>query len=220
MNGCACEPPTDAPTKQPTDAPTDAPTEAPTDTPTDAPTDAPTLTTLAPTAAPTDAYYALVASGKHCQKNLPWKGDGKTLDECRTAVLADWNCNLDYFEFAGDANCRCASEDSDSTDCSQSGNQADDTNLNIYSIANAPYELLAAGKSCNAGNNGWKGSGSSLSACRDLVLADPDCVSDYFILAPGDQNCRCASSLSANVDCSHPGNWQDDSAVNLYYIIK
>ena len=40
------------------------------------------------------ANYALVASGKHCQKHLPWKGDGKTLDECRTAVLADWHCNL------------------------------------------------------------------------------------------------------------------------------
>jgi deleted-in-malignant-brain-tumors protein 1 len=49
-----------------------------------------------------------------------------------------------------------------------------------------------------------------------LVLADPDCVSDYFILAPGDQNCRCASSLTANVDCSQSGNWEDDSAVNLY----
>jgi hypothetical protein len=96
------------------------------------------------------------------------------------------------------------------------GNQGDDTNMNIYSINNAPYELLVAGKSCNAERPGWKGSGSSLSACRDLVLADPDCESDYFILAPGDQNCRCASSLSANVDCSLEVNWQDDSAENLY----
>jgi hypothetical protein len=78
-----------------------------------------------------DADYTLVASGKHCQKNLPWKGRGKTPAECRAEVLADWNCNLDYFEFAGDGNCRCASEDSDSRDCSQSGNHADDTNVKI-----------------------------------------------------------------------------------------
>ena len=91
------------------------------------------------------ADYELVASGKECQTSgswKDWKGSGKTLDQCRAEVLADWDCDPTYFEFANDANCRCAQEDSDSsTDCSQSSNQNDNSNMKIYRINSAPHEL-------------------------------------------------------------------------------
>ena len=60
------------------------------------------------------ADYELVASGKECQTSgswKDWKGSGKTLDQCRAEVLADWDCDPTYFEFANDANCRCAQEE-------------------------------------------------------------------------------------------------------------
>jgi hypothetical protein len=157
-------------------APTEQSTEAPAPTPpTEQPTEQPTV---APTVAPTELeLYSLVANGKRCQHggDMPWKG-GKTVVECRASVLADWTCNHDYFEHAGDGNCRCASD----RDCSQSANQADDSNMKIYSIVNAPYELITSGKTCAVQGSGWKGSGSTLEQCRDRVLTDADCAPDYF----------------------------------------
>jgi hypothetical protein len=78
--------------------------------------------------------YELFGDGKTCQKNLPWKGSGKTLAQCRQAVLDDATCDHNFFEYAGDANCRCASLASDSTDCAQSSNWFDDGNIKIYRI--------------------------------------------------------------------------------------
>jgi hypothetical protein len=200
--------PTDTPTAAPTDAPTAAP---PTDAPTAAPTDAPTTATH---------DTMLVVDGRKCVGGTTgWKGSGTTIDACRAAVLADWGCAHNFFEFTNtDSNCMCASLAAESTDCSQGSNQQDESVMQIYQINNAPYELVATGQRCGSTTNAWKGSGCTLESCRLAVLGDSGCAHDFFEFAWTDQNCRCASSPAENHDCSQASNRMGDPNVNIYRI--
>jgi hypothetical protein len=90
--------------------------------------------------------------------------------------------------------------------------------MKIYSIVNAPYELINSGHRCTGQNNGWKGSRSTLEQCRERVLADAECAPDYFEFTSSDQNCRCAALASEGTDCSQASNWAGDGIMLIYRI--
>jgi len=124
---------------------------------------------------------------------------GKGPKACYDAVMADAECQKDYFTYAarGDENCECKTSDG------ALSVRAGDTNDyyairecedNVKCYAHAGLGVAGLAEKWNVG--GAKGKGPK--ACYDAVMADAECQKDYFTYAArGDKNCECKTSDGA-----------------------
>jgi esterase/lipase len=174
----------------------------------------------------TGSDFSLVRDQFTCQGNcddsgLAWKGAGGTAAECRSAVLADSNCDHAFFEFAEDGNCRCALPVGDSTDCTLTTHQRFDDSKALYRITKAPHRLVGNEHACRQHYNSnkplWMGV-MSLPECRDAVVGDVTCAHDFFEFKT-DGRCRCATLADDTTDCLQEDYQAYDSTVQIYQIL-
>jgi hypothetical protein len=162
-----------------------------------------------------------VVDGKACITEKSWMdlyGDENT---CMHRVLADTNCDPNYFNFSpSDGNCQCVEVD---TDCSAAANQEDaDSEHAIYAIITgsadpaavlSAYNLVATNKRCDGGD--WFNEYGDEAACMHRVRARPECHQSYFMHTRNDGNCRCAYQ---NSYCGSSSYQSDDNLLDLYEI--